>query len=199
MRAPALPFYPINRRRGKAVVGISREEWLGVEPLHETLARNVGVSYQNQRAVNERTSRNGGIIRTVPNGGAEFFFRREATAAAAAATAFDSAKTAATSAEFLAESSILPSWPTAKQSRISRLQPLSLFSVLFYVTMLPIYCAIGLEISPFPRSNARELHRYLDLGILDIDNIRNLRIYFHDAIKLKFHLHFRERKRAIIG
>lgn len=147
--------------------------------MHETLARNVGVSYQNQRAVNERTSRNGGIIRTVPNGGAEFFFRREATAAAAAATAFDSAKTAATSAEFLAESSILP-WPTAKQSRISRLQPLSLFSVLFYVTMLSIYCAIGLEISPFPRSNTRELHQYLDnldLGSLDIDNIRNLRIF----------------------
>lgn len=147
-----LSFYPINRSRGKAAVfhSISRhdfEEWFGVEPWHERLARKDGVSYQNRRTVNERTSRNGGIIRTVPNGRAEFFFRREATAAAAAATAFDPAKTAATSAEFLAESSILLPWPTAKQSRISRLQPLSLsLSSPFYctsnihVTMLPIYC-----------------------------------------------------------
>lgn len=178
MRAP--PFLSHKSKERKSRCWNIERRMARCWTVNETLARNVGVSYQNQRAVNERTSRNGGIIRTVPNGGAEFFFRREATAAAAAATAFDSAKTAATSAEFLAESSILPSWPTAKQSRISRLQPLSLFSVLFYVTMLSIYCAIGLEISPFPRSNARELHRYLDnldLGILDIDNIRNLRIF----------------------
>ena len=139
-RAPFLLFYPRDRRRGKA--GVFRsiwrhdlEEWHGVKRCRWSFVSKSA----NRERKNVEERRN--YSETVPNGRAEFFFRREATAAAAA-TAFDPAKTAATSAEFLAESSILPSWPTAKQSRISHL---SLF-ILFYikhprVTMLPIYCA----------------------------------------------------------
>lgn len=141
-RAPFLLFYPRDRRRGKA--GVFRsiwrhdlEEWHGVKRCRWSFVSKSA----NRERKNVEERRN--YSETVPNGRAEFFFRREATAAAAAAaTAFDPAKTAATSAEFLAESSILPSWPTAKQSRISHLS-LSLHFILYprRVTMLPIYCA----------------------------------------------------------